>query len=93
MKVESSSADEAATEFHAQRWHTAAERIVKRFKGSQIQILNGPYGPYITDGKKNARVPKDKPPTELTLEECEQLIAHAPERKARRRVVKKKARA
>jgi DNA topoisomerase-1 len=43
-------------------------------------VLNGRYGPYITDKKKNARVPKDREPKTLTLEECIELLAAAPER-------------
>ena len=46
-------------------------------------MLNGRYGPYITDGKKNGRIPKDRDPKSLTLEECQALIAAAPERKGR----------
>ena len=34
-----------------------------------IQVLNGRYGPYITDGKRNARIPKDRDPKSLTLAE------------------------
>ncbi|HTW37799.1 MAG TPA: topoisomerase C-terminal repeat-containing protein, partial [Steroidobacteraceae bacterium] len=48
--------------------------------GDGIRVLNGRYGPYITDGKKNAKVPKDRDPKSLTLEECRELIALAPER-------------
>ena len=33
-------------------------------------MLNGRYGPYVTDGKKNAKIPKDRDPKSLTLEEC-----------------------
>ena len=53
------------------------------FKDDGIQVLNGRYGPYITDGKKNAKVPKDREPKSLTLEECKKLIEEAPERGAR----------
>ena len=59
-------------------------RIIQDFPDAEIQVLNGRYGPYITDGKKNARVPKDREPGELTLEECQTLIAAAPERRSRR---------
>ncbi len=46
-------------------------------------MLNGRYGPYITNKLKNAKIPKDKTPTELTLEECQALLAAAPERRGR----------
>jgi DNA topoisomerase-1 len=45
-----------------------------------IQVLNGRYGPYITDKQRNAKIPKDRDPKSLTLEECKALIAAAPER-------------
>ena len=55
-------------------------RIIRDFPAAGIQVLNGRYGPYITDRKKNARVPKDRDPKSLTLEECQALLAVAPER-------------
>ena len=57
-----------------------ANRIIADFGVDNIQVLNGRYGPYITDGKKNAKVPKDREPKSLTLEECRALLAQAPER-------------
>lgn len=60
-----------------------ANRIIKVFEGSDIQILKGRWGPYITDGKKNAKIPKDTDPESLTLEVCADLIAKAPEKKKR----------
>jgi DNA topoisomerase-1 len=57
-----------------------ANRIILDFEEEGIQVLNGRYGPYITNKKKNARVPKDREPKSLTLEECKELLAAAPER-------------
>ena len=37
-------------------------------------MLNGRYGPYITDGKLNGRIPKDRDPASLTLEEVTKLL-------------------
>src|SRR5256714_4045119 len=60
-----------------------ANRIIQDFPAEGIQVLNGRYGPYITDRKKNAKIPKDRDPKALTLEECRALLAAAPERGAR----------
>jgi DNA topoisomerase-1 len=67
-----------------------ANKIILDFEDEKIQVLNGPYGPYVKDFelKKNARIPKDRDPKTLTLEECRELIANAP---ARGRRGKKKA--
>ncbi len=60
-----------------------ANRIIQDFAAEGIQVLNGRYGPYITDRKKNAKIPKDRDPKVLTLEECRALLAAAPERGGR----------
>jgi DNA topoisomerase-1 len=60
-----------------------ANRIIQDFPAEGIQVLNGRYGPYITDRKKNAKTPKDRDPKTLTLEECRALLAAAPERGGR----------
>jgi len=52
----------------------ARNRIIKEFEGSDIQVLNGRYGPYISDGKLNGRIPKDREPASLTLEEVTRLM-------------------
>ncbi len=56
----------------------AANRLIASFNDGKIQVLNGRYGPYITDGEKNARIPKDREPKTLTQAECEALLAAAP---------------
>jgi DNA topoisomerase I len=60
-----------------------AARLIRDFPEDGIQVLNGRYGPYVTDKKKNAKTPKDRDPRTLTLEECKALLAAAPERGAR----------
>jgi DNA topoisomerase-1 len=60
-----------------------AARLIQDFPEAGIQVLNGRYGPYITDKKKNAKIPKDKDPKSVTLEECRVLLAAAPERGGR----------
>nr|VFK62696.1 MAG: DNA topoisomerase-1 [Candidatus Kentron sp. UNK]VFK70575.1 MAG: DNA topoisomerase-1 [Candidatus Kentron sp. UNK] len=61
-----------------------AAKHIKTFDNG-IQILNGRYGPYITDGAKNARIPKDKDPAAITLAEAEDLLAKAKAKPARTR--------
>jgi DNA topoisomerase-1 len=62
-----------------------ANRTIRDFADDGIQVLHGRYGPYITDKSRNARVPKDREPASLTLEECKELLAAAPPRGARGR--------
>jgi len=62
-----------------------ANRIIQDFGVDDIQVLNGRYGPYITDKQRNARIPKDRDPKTMTLEECRALLAAAPVRPARGR--------
>ncbi len=78
-----------ALELVAQKKKLDAEREIQVFDDDGIKVLNGRYGPYVTDGKKNARVPKDRDPKSLKLEECRELIAKAPA--SRRRKTKRKA--
>jgi DNA topoisomerase-1 len=69
----------------------ARQNVLKEFEGSEVQVLDGRYGPYITDGSKNANLPKDRLPADLTLEEATRLLAEAPERKGGRRTARKSA--
>jgi DNA topoisomerase-1 len=57
-----------------------ANRLILDFPDAGIQVLNGRYGPYITDKSRNAKIPKDREPKSLTLEECQALLAAAPQR-------------
>jgi len=70
-----------------------ANRIIQDFGVDGIQVLNGRYGPYISNGEKNARIPKDRDPKTLTLEDSRALLAAAPARgmRGRGRFAHKKA--
>jgi len=81
---------EQAMELVAVKKEFDANKYIKSFEGTDIEVLNGRYGPYITNGEKNAKIPKDKEPKDLTQEECEKLLAEAPERKGRKKKAAKK---
>jgi DNA topoisomerase-1 len=53
----------------------ARNRIIKEWDGHEVQVLNGRYGPYLSDGKLNGKIPKDREPASLTLEEAQQFLA------------------
>ena len=82
---------ERALELVAEKKKADAEKQIKLFEEEGISILNGRYGPYVTNGKKNAKVPKDVEPISLSLEQSIALLEAAPARGARRG--KKKTRA
>jgi DNA topoisomerase-1 len=57
-----------------------ANRLILDFPDAGIQVLNGRFGPYITDKQRNAKIPKDRDPKSMTLEECQTMLATAPVR-------------
>jgi DNA topoisomerase-1 len=71
-------------ELYEQKLEKDAAKNIKEFD-SGIKILNGPYGPYITDGKKNARIAKDQDPKKLTEVEAKALLDAAPKKRAFKR--------
>jgi DNA topoisomerase-1 len=79
-----------AREKYAEKLAKDAAKNIAEFD-SGIKILNGPYGPYITDGKKNARIAKDADPTKITEAEAKKLLKEAPAKKRgfRRKAAKK----
>jgi DNA topoisomerase-1 len=66
----------------AEKLEMLANRLILDF-GNGVQVLNGRYGPYITDGEKNARIPKEQEPKTLTEAQCLELLAAAPVKKGR----------
>ena len=82
-----------ALELVAEKIKTDAERLILDFDEHGIQVLNGRYGPYITNKEKNAKVPKDREPKSMTLQECIELLEAAPVRgrRGKKKVATKKA--
>lgn len=80
---------EKAQELIIAKREEAANRIINDFGVDGIQVLNGRFGPYITDGKKNAKIPKDTDPKDVTLKQAQELIAAAPVKRAPKRRARK----
>ena len=82
---------ERARELIAAHREREANRVIQDFGDEGVQVLNGRWGPYVTDGTKNAKAPKGREPAELTLEECRRLLEAAPARRGRGAPKKKRA--
>lgn len=71
------------------------ERTIKVFEKEKIQLLKGPYGPYIKKGLRNFPIPKERQEEvqNLTIDEVQSMIEHAIANpsKGKRRAPKKKA--
>ncbi len=95
-----------ALELYADKLKKEAEKNISDF-GDGIKVLNGRYGPYITDGVKNAKIPKTTEPASITHDQAKELLAgasvskkrpfsrktakKAPVKKPAKRAVKKKS--
>lgn len=62
---------EQAIERIVQKREVLAARLIKAFpEQPEITIVNGRFGPYISYGKSNVKIPKGTDPASLTLEQC-----------------------
>ncbi len=80
--------DEALS-LYAEKLKVEAEKNIADF-GDGIKVLNGRYGPYITDGKNNAKIPKDTDPKTIDHKAAKQLLKDAPAKGKARRVPRRK---
>jgi len=68
-----------------------ARRVIRQIEatdgGARLDVLEGRYGPYVTDGETNASIPKGADPATISLEDARALIEArrgAPPREKRR---------
>ncbi len=80
---------EQARELYAAKLKAEAEKNIADF-GSGIKVLNGRFGPYVTDGSKNAKIPKDTDPKTITRDQAVELLANAPQKRSARRQIRRK---
>ena len=82
---------EQATPLIVEKRVAKEQRTIKIFEKEKIQLLRGPYGPYIKQGLRNFKLPKEKQDTaaDLTLEEVKAIIedvkANPPKRVPRKK--------
>ena len=66
---------EEAVELIEAKRKAEAERVIKTFdEKPELQVLNGRFGPYIAFDGSNYKLPKSATPSELTLEECLDIV-------------------
>lgn len=73
---------ETSMKLYKAKLKAEAEKNVAEFDDG-IKVLRGRFGPYVTDGTKNAKIPKETDPTTVTHEQAKKLLAEAPEGKKR----------
>ncbi len=73
--------DEARS-LYAEKLKKEAEKNITDF-GDGLKVLNGRFGPYVTDGKKNAKIPKDTDPKAITKKQAQEILQAAPTKRGR----------
>jgi DNA topoisomerase-1 len=70
---------EEAAPFIVEKRTAKNERTIKVFEKEKIQLLKGPYGPYIKKGLRNFPIPKEKQENvqDLEIDEVQKMIEYA----------------
>ncbi len=84
---------EELTPMIAEKRKAKDERTIKVFEKEKIQLLRGPYGPYIKQGLRNFKLTKEQQEKveELTIEEVKEIIEELKKNPPRKTARKKKA--
>lgn len=78
-----------ARELYAAKLVAEAEKHIADF-GDGIKVLKGRWGPYITDGTKNAKIDKNTDPSTITHDQAKKLLADAPAKSSKGRFARRK---
>jgi len=83
---------EESLDLYKKKLKAEAEKNVADF-GDGVKILRGRFGPYVTDGTKNVKIPKETKPESITHDKAKEILASAPATKKGRfnRVKRKKS--
>ncbi len=82
--------EEEARKFYADKLKAEAEKNIADL-GDGVRVLNGRFGPYVTDGTKNAKIPKETDPKSITLAQAQKMLAEAPAKGRGRRFGRRKS--
>ncbi len=84
---------EELTPMIAEKRKAKDERTIKVFEKEKIQLLRGPYGPYIKQGLRNFKLTKEQQEKveDLTIEEVKEIIEELKKNPPRKTARKKKA--
>ncbi len=74
---------EKALKLYDAKLKAEAEKNIADF-GDGVKVLNGRFGPYVTNGTKNAKIPKDTDPKSITHDQAKELLTAAPAKASRR---------
>ena len=80
---------ERAVELITEKKQAAAKAQIKVFESEGIKVLTGRFGPYVTDGKVNATIPKKESAEDITIERAQELLKAKASSKGRKRRSKK----
>jgi DNA topoisomerase-1 len=66
---------ERAVELIHEKKDLAEKSLIREYpEDPKLKVLDGRYGPYISHGKSNYKIPKGKKPSELTFEDCKKIM-------------------
>jgi len=72
--------EKMAIQLYEEKLKAEKEKNIADF--GEIKVLNGRFGPYVTNGEKNAKIPKDVDPKKLDEKSARKLLEEAPVKKA-----------
>lgn len=83
-EIFSLSLEEAIERVEQKKFEKSSNVISEFEEDKNIKVLRGRFGPYITDGKVNAKIPKGFTPELLSYAECKKMIDESSKKKGPR---------